>query len=273
MIPILKKCIAAILLFAAMALTVTNSFAQKLDRKQIIRDDLISVFKDHDTSGTFALYNATSGTMTLINAPRAITPMIPASTFKIINSLIALETGVIADENEIIPYGGGKTFVKSWAKDMSIRDAIKISNVPIYQELARRIGVDRYQKWLAKLNYGNGLIGDDVERFWLKGPLTTSAVEQAAFLAQLAMGALPASIAHQQTVANITNVERKGNKILHGKTGWTTTPDPDIGWFVGWVSDGDNITSFALNMDINVRKDTNNRTKIAIELLRQLDIY
>lgn len=147
-----------------------------------VRDDLISVFQEHGVTGTFALYDVSADRLTLVNAKRAETRFVPASTFKIANSLIALEIGAVKDENEVIPYGGKPQPIKAWEKDMAMREAIMASNVPVYQELARRVGLDRYAVWLDRLNYGSRQTGSDVESFWLNGPLEISAVEQTRFL-------------------------------------------------------------------------------------------
>src|SRR5690606_18887771 len=108
---------------------------------------------------TFVLYEASADRLALVNAERARQRFVPASTFKITNSLIALETGVVKDADEVIPYGGKPQRVKEWERDMSMRDAIAVSNVPVYQELARRIGLERYKAWLERLKYGNREIG------------------------------------------------------------------------------------------------------------------
>jgi beta-lactamase class D len=94
---------------------------------------------------------------------------VPASTFKIPNSIIALETGVVKDA--IILHGGKPQPFREWKKDMSMREAIALSAVPIYQELARRIGLDRYHEWLLRLYFGNGETGTVVDRFWLNARL------------------------------------------------------------------------------------------------------
>src|SRR5262249_8834098 len=108
------------------------------------RTDLEAVFAENSVAGTFVLYDLGADHLTLVNGGRAKTRFVPASTFKIANNIIALETGVVKDENEIIPYGG-RPF-KHWEKDMSMREAIALSAVPIYQELARRIGLERYRE-------------------------------------------------------------------------------------------------------------------------------
>ena len=161
-----------------------------------------------------------------VDGERAAKRYVPASTFKIANSLIALETGVVKDESEVIPYGGKPQPFKAWEKDMSMREAIAASTVPIYQEIARRVGLERYRDWLERLGYGNRRTGTALERFWLDGPLEISAVEQARFVAALAQQKLPASIRSQSIVRDILRLELSGDPTLYGKTGWRSSSTP-----------------------------------------------
>src|SRR5512140_3209000 len=54
--------------------------------------------------GTFVLYNSAKGTYTRYNPRRAAERLTPCSTYKIPNSLIGLETGVVRDAAFVIPY-------------------------------------------------------------------------------------------------------------------------------------------------------------------------
>lgn len=234
---------------------------------------IAEVFRSYGSVGTFVLLKASDGRTTIFNQERAKLRVVPASTFKIANSLIALETGVVQDADEVVPYGGQPQRFKSWERDMSIRDAIRISNVPVFQEIARRIGISRYEKWLGVLGYGNGIIGGDVEDFWLKGPLKISALEQVSFLRKLAQQKLPVSLRSQSLVADIIRLERSGDRVLYGKTGWSGATNPELGWFVGWVENERGISVFALNMDINTRRDAKKRKQIAKAVLKALDVF
>ncbi len=95
----------------------------------------------------------------------------PASTFKIVNSLIGLETGKLTDEKMIIKWDGIKRSNADWNRDMNMKEAFKASNVPYYQELARRIGADTMKKWIDTLSYGNRDISGGVDSFWLNKKL------------------------------------------------------------------------------------------------------
>ena len=257
------------LLGGAAALTVG---APARAGQTVERADLMSVFRSFGLVGTFALYDVPKDELTLVDAKRAETRYVPASTFKIANSLIALETGVVKDENEVIPYGGRPQPLKIWENDMSMREAITVSNVPIYQELARRIGLKRYHDWLDRLDYGNRQTGTALETFWLDGPLEISAIEQAHFVARLALSQLPLSGRSQSIVRDILKLESKGSLTLYGKTGWRSSSTPQLGWWTGWVSNGGKITTFSLNFDIPLPQDAPKTVVIGKTFLATLGV-
>lgn len=237
------------------------------------RADLEVVFASHGAVGTFVLFDAAKDSLTLVNAALARKHLIPASTFKIANSLIALETGVVKDENEIIPYGGKPQPMKQWERDMSMRDAIIVSNVPIYQELARRVGLTRYRDWLARLGYGNRETGSDVEHFWLRGPLEITPVEQASFVARLARGRLEASPRSQAIVRDILRIESNDGATLFAKTGFATASVPSTAWWIGWVERAGSIHSFAIVVMGLAMADAGRRLVIGRALLDTLGVY
>lgn len=235
--------------------------------------ELEGLFEEAGVTGTFVLYDVNADRLVVHNLTRAAKRFIPASTFKIPNSLIGLSTRAVETIDEILPYGGKPQHFKSWEQDMGLRDAIKISNVPVYQELARRIGLERMRENLAAIPYGNFQAGSEVDTFWLRGPLEISAFEQAEFLAHLAQGTLPFPLDAQRSVREIVQLEQRDGRILYGKTGWTTTPDPDIGWWVGWVTSKGAVFSFALNIDMPDKGDIAKRVELGKACLRELGIF
>lgn len=231
------------------------------------------LFEKAGASGTFVLYDKTRGIFSGYNEVRANQRFVPASTFKIPNSLIGLSTGAVRSVDDPIPYNGtAEPFIQAWARDMGLREAIVLSNVPIYQELARRIGLEHMREWVAALDYGNMEIGNSVDAFWLKGPLRISAVEQVQFLSRLARGALPLPAAVQQSVREIVLLERGPDWALYGKTGWENAPGPGVGWWVGWVEKEGRAYAFALNMDMRTAVDGNKRLELGRESLKALGL-
>ena len=237
---------------------------------EIIRlGDAEDAFAREGFSGTFAAFDARADRLIMLNASRAETRFVPASTFKIPNSLIALEVGALKDADEVFRYDGKPRRVAAWQKDMTLREAVTASNVPVFQEIARRVGLENYKAWLSKLDYGNRETGEIVDRFWLDGPLTISAIEQARFLARFAEQALPMSARSQAIVRDIIRIEEKDGRALFAKTGW----DGKIGWWAGWVEREDRKTAFALNMDMSKSADAPKRIQIGRALLAHLGVY
>jgi len=228
------------------------------------------IFAANKCTGTFVLFDVDENRITAFNPTRAQKRFTPASTFKIANSVIALETKAVSSIDEILPYGGKAQPFPAWAHDMNMKEAMKISNVAIYQEIARRIGLKRMRHWLHKLNYGNEQTGPVVDQFWLHGPLTISAIEQVKFVAFLAQDKLPVSVQTQAAVRRL--IQQDDDKNLFAKTGWANRPKPQIGWWVGFVQKKNKIYSFALNIDMAGEQDIPKRQKIGREILKELGL-
>lgn len=268
------KGVSRLLRFPVWAVPVLLCAAPDAARAAFLeeRPDLKSLFAEHGTPGTFVLYDVSGDRIVAVDGARAQRRFIPASTFKIVNSLIALETGAVKDESEVVPYGGGPQPFPRWERDMNLRDAIRASNVPVYQEVARRIGLARMRPLVEKLGYGNGRVGSVVDRFWLDGPLEISALEQAIFLARLARGRLPLSARSQSVVREILRLEQTREASLFGKTGWVFGRTPQLGWWVGWVEREGRIHAFALNIDMASADDAGKRVTLGRLMLERLGV-
>lgn len=262
---------SAVWLISLIIATAILAFPQPTRATEFLeRPDLDATIKKYAVAGTFVLFEPDRDRFTLVNRQRAETRYIPASTFKVANSLIALETGVVASVDEIIPYGGKPQPFPDWQHDMPMREAIRLSAVPIYQELARRIGLEAYRTWLQRLGYGNQIPGNFVDRFWLDGPLQISAIEQAEFIAHLARHELPVARYIQDIVQSIILNEHTDDFTLYGKTGWCTECNPQLGWWVGWTVKNKRIFAFALNIDIGSVADLPKRLQLGKSLLTTL---
>ena len=233
-----------------------------------------ALFHDAGVSGTFVVHDPDSGEDAGYNRERAQQRFLPASTFKIANALIGLDAGVVPDVDTALPYrGAAQPYIAAWGRDMGLREAMSLSNVPIFQELARRIGVERMAQGIARLGYGNGEIGDQVDGFWLSGPLRISAVEQTRLLAALARGTLPFPPRVQSAVRDILLLEQGEGWKLYGKTGWQNAPGSGVGWWVGWLEKHGRVYAFALNMDLRHAEDAARRVELGKASLRALGLY
>lgn len=234
---LMKKIIIA----ACTVLMVFTSYCQE-------RKDFKQYFDSTGFKGSFLMYDLNADKYIYYDSARCNKEFIPASTFKIPNSIIGLETGVIPDENFVIPWDGIKRHFPEWNQDLDMKTAIKFSAVPYYQELARRVGEERMKEMVTKLNYGNMDISGGIDQFWLSGNLRISQFQQIDFLVRLYKDELPVSKRSMKITKDIIlNEDTLGYK-LRAKTGWGDMGKFSVGWWVGWVEKEGNAYFFATNI-------------------------
>ncbi|MBF0417023.1 MAG: class D beta-lactamase [Magnetococcales bacterium] len=192
----------------------------------------------------------------------------PASTFKVANALIALESG-LTSEAEIFPWDRQSRQLPTWEKDLTLQEAMAVSAVPVYQEIARRIGLTSMREWVRRIDYGNHEIGEQVDRFWLDGPLKISPIEQAAFMGRVALGELPFSRESFAALKRLLPTERFGSVQLLGKTGFIPEKGDLHGWYVGWVErEGRPTWSVAVHLHLRTKEQLPMRQAMARAALR-----
>jgi len=234
--------------------------------KNITQENISSSFNKFNATGTFVLYDLNDDKYTIHNSSRADSAAIPASTFKIFNSLVILDEGAVKNENDTIKWDDKKRWAKQWNKDHTLKSAIKYSAVWFYQECARRVGQERMQFWIDTVGYGNQNISGGIDRFWLDGALRITANQQIEFLKRLYLNKLPFSQESMDIVKEITIRNKTENYTLHAKTGWAVRFTPQIGWYVGWLERDNNVYFFAMNIDIRNNEDSKKRRKITYEI-------
>ncbi len=256
------KLIKLTLLFTCIFMVFTSCNKNKSTEKWKI------FFQENNVEGTFVLKDLSSNKVLVYNQKRSAERFVPASTFKILNSMIALQVSAIQSVNEPIKWDGVDKGYKPWNKDHTMKSAFKVSCVWFYQELAGRIGLEKMQKWISKSNYGNKKIENKIDRFWLDGKLAISANEQIDFIEKLVNNKLPFDVNIQKTVKRIMITDTTKNYIIHSKTGWSN----NIGWNVGYIEANNNIWVFALNIDMKEIKQGNIRKKIVYSILEEQKI-
>ncbi len=231
-------------------------------------------FRELGVEGAILIYDLNRDRIIQHNQQRNATAFLPASTFKILNSLIALETGVISDEIAVLTWDGIQRTIPEWNRDLNMRQAFKLSAVWFYQVLARRVGHEQMQKWVTQAKYGNQKIGskDDIDKFWLEGELRITPQEQIQFLRRLYHNDLPFSQRSLSTVKDIMVMEQTPDYTIRGKTGFADNVTPKIGWYVGYLEKGKNVYFFATNIDIRNKKDLSARIELTRRCFKDLAV-
>jgi beta-lactamase class D len=260
-------------LLAAAGILPARSLADVAPQRSEIREGLLQHFADAQTNGTFVGYKVEDYLVIASDTVRSGEGRLPASTFKIPNSLIALETGVVEDpDKDVFKWDGVKRPIEAWNKDHTMRSAIAASAVPVYQEIARRIGQERMQKYVDLFEYGNRNIGGGIDQFWLTGDLRIDPVQQVDFVDRLRRRVLPISQRSQDLVRDILPVTKVGDATIRAKSGLlgAESGNPSLGWLVGWVEKGDAQTVFALNMDCREQRQIADRMTLTQACLRDI---
>jgi beta-lactamase class D len=233
----------SIFLFLSVSVSVSLFAGEELSFPK----DIKSFFKGFQSC--VAIRDIQSQKTIVFNKRQCQTSYYPNSTFKIANSLIGLESGVIADKDFVIPWDGKPKYFKSWEKDHSLASAIKVSAVPYYKELARRVGPQKSSEYLKVWNYGNFQVGSKHDSYWLNGPLKISAMGQIVFLEKLYTNKLQAKQKNMEILREIIELERTPKFVLSGKTGSFMQNKKVLrGWFVGHLKNSQSQYVFAVNI-------------------------
>jgi beta-lactamase class D len=255
---------------------------QKIEEQEVVKSNEIvmetfqMIVDSNQVSGSILIYDSKNDTYYSNDFERAATEFLPASTFKVTNSMIGIETGVLKDRNHLFKWDGEPRRLKNWEADLTLAEAYKASCVPCYQEVARTIGTERMNEYLKKLDYGNMEIADSmIDIFWLEGEFKISQKQQIDFLKRFYNKELPISDRTFDIMRKLMVLDENENYTLSGKTGWAILNDNNIGWFIGFVEKGDNVYYMATNVTSFNQNETGNfaqvRLQIGLEALESLN--
>ena len=244
---------------------------------------LETFFAENKVNGCFGLYNNATNQFTFYNKKRFTdSSYLPASTFKIVNSLIGLQTGVISSDSMVIKWDGVQRKFADWNKDLTMYEAFRVSAVPYYQEVARRIGKNNMEYWLDTVNYGAGpkdtafVIKTAIDTFWLDNTLKITPDEELGLVKMLYFNQLPFFKTYQEKVKKAMLFENETTYRLAYKTGWgKNEKGSHLAWIVGWVEENSHPYFFVLNFespDANADIPTI-RMKILKGILKQLGFF
>jgi len=258
---------------SAVAQTVESGAPGEVEA--IAQVDLSQPFEQLGLEGSILIYDQNADQFYEHNPTRNTTAFFPLSTFKILNALVSLETGVIRDDVAVLTWDGIDREFPTWNRDTNLRQGFKDSVVWFYQVLARKVGHERMQDFVNQVEYGNRDIGtaESIDRFWLDGPLQITSRQQIEFLQKLYQNDLPFSQRTLDLVKDIMVVERTPTYVLRGKTGWDGRVEPGIGWFVGYLEQNDNVYFFATNVDIQNNADLSARLEVTRRSLEALGLF
>jgi beta-lactamase class D len=241
-------------------------------------------FEEFQVEGSFILFDQRKQDVITYNSERCNKQFSPASTFKITNTIIGVEEGILTDENYVFKWDNVESWNPAWNKDMTLKEAFRVSCLPCYIRMADEIGLEKYRPYLKTLDYGDQMLNVDDSLlnnkqidFWITGQLRISHQEQIAFLEKLYDYKFPVSRKAMDITKSILIDEQRDGYTLSGKTGWTTDPviQADVGWYVGYLEKGDDVYFFATNIESKNPLDSfgKARKEITLNILREVKLY
>ncbi len=243
----MKKCLGLLICFcfsAALSVAANESVLPVSEAR------VQSVFEGRD--GAFVMLDCGSEQALQFNPEGVSKKLAPCSTFKIWNTLIGFEEGVLTSpEQSFYEWDGLTRAIPDWNQNLNLKEAFRVSSVPAYQALARSIGAEAMQNWLNRIGYGNEDISAGLDVFWLpaenRQTILISPFEQAQLLCRLVSGQLPFSEKTRAGLKEIMRVKEVSQGVLYGKTGsaMNNAPQSNYGWFVGYVESHNENYAFA----------------------------
>ena len=230
-----------------------------------------------DVKGSILIYDLKDDKYYSNNFTWAKKGNLPASTFKITNSIIALETGVVENDSTLFKWNGEERRLRIWERDMIFKEAFHYSCVPCYQEVARKIGVKRMNEYLDKLDYGKMEVDStNIDMFWLEGESQINQYQQIEFLKRFYNSELPISQRTEAIMKKMMVIEEVENYKISGKTGWSIRNGNNNGWFVGYLETNENTYFFGTNIEPNQKFNMDMfpmiRKELIFKALKQMEI-
>jgi beta-lactamase class D len=129
------------------------------------------------------------------------------------------------------------------------------------------------KEYITLNHYGNEDISGGIDLFWLEGGLRISPDEQIEFLKKIYSNETSFSQRSVDILKKIMIYEQTDDYTLRAKTGWGMRFENQIGWFVGYVEEGDEVYFFATNLETkNPDEGFRSRIEITYKILKELKI-
>jgi beta-lactamase class D len=246
-----------------------------LIENEIVKSEFQSILDSANVKGSILFYDLQEDKYYSNDFEWSKKGQLPASTFKIPNSIIALETGIIEHDSTIIIWDGEKRRNKNWEQDLIFRDVLHFSCVPCYQKIAKEIGVEKMREYLDLFNYGSiNVDSTNLDMFWLEGKSRINQFQQIGFLKTFYQSQLAISNRTEKIMKRMMVIEENSELKTSGKTGWSYSNEKDNGWFVGYMESHEKIYFFATNISPKENSDINlfaeSRTKVTYKAFNEL---
>jgi D-alanyl-D-alanine dipeptidase len=143
---------------------------ERIEKAKIKEDKkLKAFFEEAGVTGGIYIYDLRKNRYTIYDRKRMDTAFSPASTSKIVHSLIFLDTGAVKDENEVLKWDGVKRSHEPANQDHTLRSAYKVSALWFFHDVSKRLTRQTMQRYYDGANYANRSTEGYGDTYWVKG--------------------------------------------------------------------------------------------------------
>jgi len=225
------------------------------------------ILKSAKVKGSILFYDENTNSYFSNDFEWAKKGFIPASTYKIPNSIIALELGIVENDSVLFKWDGVERSFDEWNQDLIFRKAFHYSCVPIYQDITRKVGLQKMRSMVQKFDYGNmDITNESLDQFWLSGNSKITQFEQIEFLRKYHHGELPISKRTEKIAKRMMTTKYKSYPLL-AKSGRSMD---GVSWYVGYIIKNNDLIYFATNITDIASFSPNQRKMVTIKAFDSL---
>ncbi|MHC1747859.1 MAG: BlaR1 family beta-lactam sensor/signal transducer [Cellulosilyticaceae bacterium] len=267
--------VMGVLVFAkapAISIMAYENNQYNVQPKQVVYEDLAPYFKGMD--GSFVLYDLQTNEYCIYNKAKSMKRVAPNSTYKMYSALIALETGVIQENNLMRKWDGNNQPFEDWNQDQDLYSAMKYSVNWYFQELDKMVGKEKLEYYFNQIGYGNANIRGGISQYWMESSLQISPLEQVELLKDFYTKDMPFKPEHISLVKESLKISEKEGAVLSGKTGTGIVEGKSVnGWFIGYVERLGGTFIFATRIDGDDNTSGKTAAEITLSILKDKKIY
>ena len=264
--------------------TILSFFISACSSNNVTVDkDLGRYFNSAGVNGSFALFDNGHGHFTIYNLSRYSDSFYaPGATFDILQSLIAVQLGVVKDDHASIGQASDSSqdaFRGHQPATLGecFRDSGGVGELGFAELGTRELHRDTIRKWIDSLQYGNKNMGDSAHPlFWANGVLTINSDQQLGLVKKLYFNQLPFFNRTQEIVRDMFSTENTSSYTFRYKL--AQVPEKGggkVGWAMGWVEENKHPYFFVVNVEsADPQKDLRSAAlDITRKILRQLGFF
>ena len=231
--------------------------------KANIDNELKTYYDAEKTEGCFTFLDNATGQITVYNMGMDTTRVAPGATFDVLNTMVALHSGTITDENK--PLSFKKENDSMAISTITLKQAFRDNSKECTQFVAKLTGTAIMQAWIDSLSYGNKIIGDSSEMYWTNNKLKISPDEQLGFLKRLYFDQLPFRKSVQESVRNMMLQEDNSAYRLSYKTATIINEsNHTFTWNMGWIEENRHVYFFVNLMKNNANDKSPETTSVKV---------